>query len=189
MPTAADRDTALGARALRWWKHSGARAHWQTELVDYTTWAADASNDVLVAADLEQIEKDVGAGRTDARIMADAELRRICATCTRVRLSRLLVALVRHSPLPGYAQGLNLVAALLLAGYDALWRCTSSGTGNDTASLCDDATEALQSGKFVAPGTGQEADEQHRGGRGDARDRRLCCVCAAERPLTSWRAT
>ena len=68
-------DEVLALKALRWWRCSGARARHAREAVPYDTWCCDPSNDPLIDGDLEQIEKDVSGGRTDANVFVDEHLR------------------------------------------------------------------------------------------------------------------
>ena len=130
-------DEVLALKALRWWRCSGARARHAREAVPYDTWCCDPSNDPLIEGDLEQIEKDVSGGRTDANVFVDEHLRLICRSCTRPRLRRVLVAFIRRLPRPGYAQGMNMVCALVMAVFDALWRVREGEEAGPTGGSSD----------------------------------------------------
>jgi hypothetical protein len=107
-------ELTLQAHAAVWAEGSGALAKKESAGSSYAQYL-DASSIQEDETDIKQIKKDVDSGRTDAKCFSEELMRLACADVSREQLSRVLSAYCRRNQRPGYAQGMNFMASLLLA--------------------------------------------------------------------------
>jgi Ca2+-binding EF-hand superfamily protein len=114
---------STNSRGSSWILNSGA-----LDLKHKTNCSYEAYLDMkLDEGDSEQIDKDIGAGRTDAYTFncdLSAVLSKVKTSELRYRISRVLTAFCARNPHIGYCQGMNSIVAWLLLFLDeesAFW--------------------------------------------------------------------